>query len=122
MEKTKLELELEAKNHEEKAKELRKQAADLHHAELKAKSIAERLVYAAHSRCPCGAGLAYDPCFEDENSVFVGPLSGYWDCSAILLGEANKDVQHTGQLPFAFHEILSEQQPSAMGATTRKVD
>ncbi len=113
------ELELEAKNHEEKAKELRKEASDLRHAELKAKDIKDRLVYAAHSRCPCGAGLAYDPCFEDENSVFVGPLSGYWDCSAILLGSPNEDVKHTGKLPFAFYEVLSEQQPSANGATTR---
>jgi hypothetical protein len=73
----------------------------------------EDLVYAATSRCPCGAGLAYVP---DGETV--------WDCSAILLGEAIPSgqpgsVQHTGQLPFAFYEVKSEQQPSAQGATTR---
>jgi hypothetical protein len=113
------ELEAEAKRHEAQASELRKQARDIHNAELKAKPVADRLVYAAYSRCPCGAGLAYDPCFEDENSVFVGPLSGCWDCSAIMLGVANPDVKHTAKLPFAFYEVLSEGQPAANGATTR---
>lgn len=113
------ELEAEAKHHEEQAKELRKQASDARHAELKAKAVADRLIYAAYSRCPCGAGLAYDPCFEDENSVFVGPLSGCWDCSAIMLGVADPAVKHTDKLPFAFYEVLSEGQPSARGATTR---
>lgn len=112
-------LELQAKDHEEKARELRKKIADTKHAELKAAPLADRLVYSAWSRCPCGAGLAYDPCFEDENSVFKGPLSGCWDCSAILLGIADKGVTHTAQLPFAFYEISSEGQPSANGATTR---
>lgn len=113
------ELESEATHHEEQAKELRKRAGDLRHAELKAKAVADRIVYAAYDKCPCGAGLAYDPCFEDENSVFVGPLSGYWDCSAILLGVANLTVKHTDKLPFAFYEVRSEKQPSANGATTR---
>jgi hypothetical protein len=113
------ELEAKAKDHEEQVKDLRKQASEMRHAELKAKRVGDRLVYAAHSRCPCGAGLAYDPCFEDENSVFVGPLSGYWDCSAILQGVADQTVRHTGKLPFAFYEVLSEGQPSANGATTR---
>lgn len=79
----------------------------------------KQLVYAAHNRCPCGAGLAYDPHGGDKNSVFKFPHNGYWDCSAILLGTADKGVQHTAQLPFAFYEILSECQPSARGATTR---
>ena len=114
------ELESKAVQHEEQAGELRKQARDLRHAALKEKSLADRLVYAAHSRCPCGAGLAYDPCFEDEKSVFKGPLSGYWDCSAVLLNKAEVNVKHTAQLPFAFYEVLSEQQPSARGATTRE--
>lgn len=104
---------------EAEAKQLRAKASELHNAELRAKGIADRLVYAAYNRCPCGAGLAYDPLGEDEGSVFNGPLSNYWDCSAILLGNAKKDVQHTGKLPFAFYEIKSEQQPSANGATTR---
>lgn len=79
------------------------------------------LVYAATSRCPCGAGLAYarnDP----GNGVFKGPSA--WDCSAILKGEAvpsgqPDSVTHTAELPFAFYEVLSEDQSSAAGATTR---
>lgn len=75
--------------------------------------MAKRLVYAATNRCPCGAGLAYEPGGERE-----------WDCSAILLGEAIPSgepgaVQHTARLPFAFYEIKGENQPSAEGATTR---
>ena len=94
-------------------------------ADLKARPLAKRLVYAAYARCPCGAGLAYDPAGEVgkmEDSPFHGPDS--WDCSAILLGTAKAkgeegSVQHTGKLPFAFYEITSENQPSAGGATTR---
>lgn len=70
-----------------------------------------KLVYAAHSCCPCGAGLAYERSSD--------PFRGYWDCSAILLGTARSDVKHTAQLPFVFYEIKSELQPSAKGATTR---
>jgi hypothetical protein len=77
------------------------------------------LVYAATSRCPCGAGLAYDRDGESGK-----PIQGYWDCSAILLDEAipsgqSGALQHTGRLPFAFYEIKSEEQPSAEGTTTR---
>ncbi len=75
-----------------------------------------KLIYAATSRCPCGAGLAYDPAAKGEG-VWRGP--SYWDCSAILLGTADKGVQHTDKLPFAFYEIKAEGQPSAQGATTR---
>jgi hypothetical protein len=75
----------------------------------------DELTYAATARCPCGAGLAYDDtCVQDP---FNGP--SYWDCSAILLGTADRDAQHTDRLPFAFYEIKSEGQPSALGATTR---
>lgn len=78
------------------------------------------LTYAATSRCPCGAGLAYGPmCVEPP---FKGP--SYWDCSDILLGRAIPSgqpgaVEHTAKLPFTFWEIKSENQPSARGATTR---
>jgi hypothetical protein len=116
---TSTELYTQANVLEKQLHELREQANKLHQQELKAKSVADRLVYAAHNRCPCGAGLAYDPTFEDQNSVFKGPLSGCWDCSAILLGTADKNVRHTDKLPFAFYEIKSEGQPSAAGATTR---
>lgn len=114
------ELRDKADSLEREAKVLREQAGQLDTDELKKKPIADRLIYAAHSRCPCGAGLAYDPLFEDEDSVFKGPLSGHWDCSAIMLGDADKTKTHTARLPFAFYEVLSEQQPSANGATTRK--
>lgn len=74
----------------------------------------KRLVFAALHRCPCGAGLAYDPKGESGK-----PIHGYWDCSAILLGTADVKAQHTAQLPFMSYEIKSEKQPSANGATTR---
>ena len=74
----------------------------------------KHLVYAATSRCPCGAGLAYIRRGESGD-----PIEGFWDCSAILLGTADKDARHTAQLPFVFYEIKSEAQPSAEGATTR---
>lgn len=85
----------------------------------------KKLVYAATSRCPCGAGLAYDPDDSGEGTVFRGPSA--WDCSAILLGAAIPAgqpgaVEHTDKLPFAFYEIKSEDQPSAGGATTRPTD
>jgi hypothetical protein len=74
------------------------------------------LRYAATSRCPCGAGLAYPAHTTD--------LHGAWDCSAILTGRAIPSgqegaVQHTDRLPFAFYKVKSEDQPSANGATTR---
>lgn len=86
--------------------------------------LAGRLIYAAHARCPCGAGLAYD------SAGLVGGDDGphhkpnAWDCSAILLGEAVQSglpgaVRHTAPLPFAFFEIKSEHQRSVKGTTTR---
>jgi hypothetical protein len=83
----------------------------------------KKMTFAATSRCPCGAGLAYDStCVQ---APFKGP--SYWDCSAILLGTAIPSgepgaVQHTDQLPFSFYEIKSENQPSARGATTRPTE
>lgn len=52
------------------------------------------LVFAKLNKCPCGALLAYDS--KGEN---------YWDCSDILLEKANKEIQHTAQLPFAFYKV-----------------
>lgn len=77
---------------------------------------AKDLVYAATQRCLCGAGMAYEKGAD--------PFKGYWDCSAILLGEAIPSgepgsVKHEAQLPFVFYEIKGENQPSANGATTR---
>ena len=76
-------------------------------------SITEKdLVYAASSRCPCGAGLAY----QRE----CGPF-GHWDCSAVLLGTADQNQKHTDKRPFIFWSIKSEDQPTAYGLTTRPV-
>lgn len=70
----------------------------------------EELIFAALSRCPCGAGLAYP---KD-----IG-INGAWNCSAILMGIADTKTLHEDALPFAFYEVKSELQPSANGATTR---
>lgn len=115
----------EAERLEGEARKLREEAGKMLNDRQRARPLAERLVYAAHSRCPCGAGLAYDPAGEVgklEDSPFRGP--DCWDCSAILLGTAVArgepgSAQHTDKLPFAFYEIKSENQPSAGGATTR---
>lgn len=75
------------------------------------------LRFSATSRCDCGAGLAYyKKC--DPFSVAQG---AYWDCADILLNrQPDYTGKHTGQLPFTFYEIKSEDQPSANGATTRE--
>lgn len=70
------------------------------------------LVYAAYSRCRCGAGLAY----------YKG--ADYWDCSDILTGRFVPKgkpgaASHTDKLFFIFWNIRSEAQPSAAGQTTR---
>lgn len=70
----------------------------------------DELVYAATSRCACGAGYAYP--------ADAGP-HGAWDCAAILRGTADPAVTHSAVLPFTFWEVKSERQPSAYGATTR---
>ena len=75
----------------------------------------DELIYAATSRCPCGAGLAYPKNIGSRGS---------WDCSDILTGRAIPKDQpgskmHGGPWPFVFYEVKSEQQPSANGATTR---
>ena len=56
----------------------------------------KELVYAKEHRCPCGALLAHPKKFD---------INGYWDCSAILEGKADKTVKHTAQLPFAFWKV-----------------
>lgn len=116
---TSKELFAESKKLRDQAEQLSSQAIEKHTAELLEKPVAERIIYAAYDRCPCGAGMAYDPVATDPASVFKGPLAGYWDCSAIILGTEDKSVKHTAQLPFSFYELKSEQQPSANGATTR---
>lgn len=64
------------------------------------KTFADGLIFSASARCKCGAGLCYKQ----------GTEADAWVCSA--------DVTHPSY-PFAFYEIKSEDQPSAMGQTTR---
>lgn len=85
----------------------------------KAAKIRKKLTYAATKRCPCGAGLAYGDMTVEKDSPYNYPYNGYWDCSAIIDGTADKDAKHTAKLPFQFYEIKSEDQPSADGRTTR---
>jgi len=72
--------------------------------------IDEELYYAATNRCPCGAGLAYPKACSAYH---------YWDCSAILKGIADSNVQHIDRLPFNCYNIKSENQLSSKGVTTR---
>src|SRR5690242_2443721 len=64
--------------------------------QLKAKFDQSELIFAAYSRCSCGAGFAYPK--------EIG-IHGSWSCSAILTGIAEKGSKHDGDLPFAFYEI-----------------
>lgn len=86
-------------------------------AVLKRPVGSDELVFAATKRCVCGAGLAY-------RKAGANPYKSSWDCSDILAGRAalkgeEGSVQHTAKLPFVFYEVISEEQPSANGATTR---
>ncbi len=60
----------------------------------------DELTYSREALCPCGHGLAYPKGCSPHH---------YWDCSAILKGVEDKSVKHTGQLPFAFYDVKSEQ-------------
>ena len=71
------------------------------------------LIYAAYSRCPCGAGMAYRVGAKPSTDEWA------WDCSNIIKGCADESVGHTAIFPFVFWEVKSENQPSANGATTR---
>lgn len=89
-------------------------------AEKTRKRKLKHMTFAATARCKCGAGLAYDETCVQEPFRYPS----YWDCSAILLGDAVLSgrpgaVEHTDILPFGFYEIKSEHQPSARGASTR---
>jgi len=99
----------------------RRLAVKSEHAEQRIKRVlsgdntaafdASELRFAAFERCNCGAGMAY--------AVDAG-IHGAWHCSAILRGNASREVKHTPSMPFAFYEVKSEGQPSANGATTRE--
>ena len=121
----------EAEALEAKAKGLRDQVSAAHREALLAKPLNDRLTYAAHARCDCGAGMAYDPAAKgDPTSPLMLERSGprQWECSDILRFEtytsdqklAVKAATHTSPLPFALYEVKSENQPSANGATTRE--
>lgn len=74
----------------------------------------EELNYAGTMRCACGHGMAY------PEKIGMG---GAWYCSAILKGEADRDVTHTGAHPFTFWSIKSETQAGRVGGrTTRPAD
>lgn len=68
------------------------------------------LLFSAGFRCVCGAGMAYPD--------GIG-MHGAWYCSAILLGQAAPETEHTPAHPFSFYSVKSEGQPSIRGATTR---
>lgn len=82
----------------------------------------DELVYAAWTRCECGAGMAYP---KD-----IG-FHGSWICSEQMTNPKrwtnydNKTYKtedgklHSKDLPFSFWSVKSEGQPSANGATTR---
>lgn len=106
---------------EAEAKALRQTAYDKRDARDMERPIKDRLTFAATWRCVCGHGMAYDPhgkVRSDNDSPFVRPAQ--WECSAILLGIADKALLHTPPAPFACYEAKSENQPSANGMTTRK--
>lgn len=124
------ELLTQADQLEQQAKALREQAFNIRTTRELARPLADRLVYAATARCPCGHGMAYDPTGEvasDKSGPFRLPDA--WECAGILLHKAGeldpaelermKPIQHEGALPFACYDIKCEDQPSANGATTR---
>ena len=111
----------QAKALEEQAKALKDQAYADRQARDCERDDKERLVFAASWRCSCGHGMAYDPAGKLGGDI-RGPfkMPSQWECSAILLGIADKALIHTGPHPFAFYEAKSEDQPSAGGRTTRE--
>jgi len=70
----------------------------------------EDLIYSAFVCCKkCGSGMAYP---KD-----CGPFH-QWTCSNVLKGIGTDNGHEI--LPFSMYDVLSENQPSAYGATTRK--
>lgn len=75
--------------------------AAINRGDESAKFSDEDLVYAATTRCACGAGMAYPKS--------MGP-NGSWNCADVLTFRAAKKgdpnaVGHNSPLPFAFYEI-----------------
>lgn len=78
---------------------------------------ASELLFAATSRCKCGAGLAYPP---DDDAWCKKEAA--WCCSAVLMGLIPDVPEQHGKhdaYPWMMYEIKSEDQPSAAGRTTR---
>lgn len=74
----------------------------------------DELIYSAFNLCPCGHGLAYPKgCGANH----------HWDCSGILKGIADKNIEHCPQMPFSMTNIKSENSTLPGGAknTTRGV-
>jgi|WetSurMetagenome_2_1015567.scaffolds.fasta_scaffold245115_2 hypothetical protein len=69
----------------------------------------DELIYSAMTLCPCGHGIAYPKDCGGNH---------YWDCSAILKGIADENIQHTGQLPFMMYDVKGE---SKVNGSTRGV-
>lgn len=80
----------------------------------------DELRYAATARCKCGAGMAY-PKDADHFGGSKSKWGGAWFCSALLKSEGDWATQsHSAGLPFAFYEVISEDQVArANGKTTR---
>ncbi len=91
-----------------------KLAAEIHAGH---KTFADGLIFSATARCKCGAGL----CYEEGKTG----LGGAWTCSVCVLADrANLPMEGWDKsahqaFPFREYEIKSEDQPSAMGQTTR---
>lgn len=64
------------------------------------------LVY-SYKLCPCGARHAYD-----KNGRSGTGITGYWDCSDILLGKAGHpgSVIHGDTYPFAFWDLKADRE------------
>lgn len=73
----------------------------------------DELRFSATARCECGAGFAYP--------VNISFYAGAWECSAILMGKADRNVLHSGCMPFASHEVRSESQSILGNITTRPI-
>ena len=89
------------------------------------------LIYTAHKRCRCGAGLAYpravkDPFYfwacayiltNDVKYRFASGTSGPFDAGMI---QDEHGVIHDGAFSFVFSEFKNERDKSVKGQTTRK--
>lgn len=59
----------------------------------------DELVFAAASRCICGAGLAYPK---------HAPVNYHWNCSKVLMGTADMSQEHDNNLSFMMYNVRPE--------------